>query len=50
MDNKNPWFRFAMEDYQAIENLKNLISECKEISNIFGAIVSKADKKQNYNE
>jgi len=32
------------------ENLENLISECKEISNIFGAIVSKADKKQNYGE
>jgi len=32
------------------EILQNLISECKEISYIFGSIVSKADKKQNYNE
>ena len=28
------------------EDLKNLISECKEISNIFGAIVSKAVKNK----
>ena len=32
------------------ENLENLISECKEISNIFGSIVSKSDRKQNYSE
>ncbi|MHB2149556.1 four helix bundle protein [Calditrichota bacterium LG25] len=33
-----------------LEILENLISECKEISNIFGAIVSKADNKKTYNE